>query len=98
MYRGGNNRWFGFYQGFINFHCGFCGERLNYCTKPFKKTFEKTSFRCPKCEVEESYPLKWYRCRGLIGTEPYLVLELWLKVEVKDIFMGLQWQEHLRVH
>ena len=89
--------WFGKCQGFITFHCGFCGSKIEHQTKPTKKIFDKTSFECPKCNVRKSYPLKWYRYDIFEeGFEPYFGLELWLKTSLKGKTLWAYNAQHLK--
>ena len=31
--------WRGYYQGFVNLPCGYCGARITHCTKPIKEIY-----------------------------------------------------------
>ncbi len=89
--------WFGECQGFITFHCGFCGTKIEHQTKPSRKVFEKTMFECPKCRVKKSYPLKWFRYYEYReGFEPYFGLELWLKLPFKDKILWAYSRKHIK--
>jgi hypothetical protein len=87
--------WFGYWEGFIKFHCGFCGSKIEYSTKkPTKKLSKDMVFCCPRCKVTKRYPLKWYRC-NFAGRDLYFGLELWLKISVKNQTLWAYNLEHL---
>ncbi|UFH58124.1 hypothetical protein [Sulfurovum mangrovi] len=91
-----DEKWFGYCQGLLKIHCGFCGNKLLYSTKPTKKPYKKLSVKCPKCNVEKCYPLTWYRYKGNKPTDPYFGLELWLQVPVKDHILWVYNDAHLK--
>ena len=91
-----DEEWFGYCQGFLKMHCGFCGSKLHHTTKPTKEPFEKTLVKCQRCNTEKSYPLNWYRYKGNEAIDPYFGLELWLQIAVKDNTLWVYNAEHLK--
>ena len=91
-----NEEWFGYSQGILKMHCGFCGSKLQHTTKPTKKPFETISIKCQICNQEKIYPLNWYRYKGNEPIDPYFGLELWLQITIKDNILWVYNNEHLK--
>jgi hypothetical protein len=76
-------KWNGFYQGFLQHACGFCGSKFQHATKPTKVPFIEAKIQCTACKNEKKYELCWAPYRSNTATDPYFGNDLWLQTNVK---------------
>lgn len=91
-----NEKWYGYWQGFIGRPCGICGSEIHHSTKPTKEPYESTSVKCDACNKEKNYKLKWYRYKENQAIDPYFGMDLWLQTDIKNNILWLYNLEHLR--
>jgi len=88
--------WSGYFQGFVNRACGFCGSSIHYISEPTKSTFESIDLKCETCKKEKAYCVNWYRYRKNKPTDPYFGFELFLQESIKSNILWLYNLEHLK--
>ena len=89
-------KWFGYFQGILKMHCGFCGTKIHYTSKPTKNPLLPELVECKFCKVEKTYPLVWERYKGKETIDPYFGLELWLQTEVKNNTLWVYNTDHIK--
>ncbi|NVK51401.1 MAG: hypothetical protein HWD85_00595 [Flavobacteriaceae bacterium] len=87
--------WSGYYQGFINLSCGYCGTRITHCTKPIKEIYAKENVTCTSCHKKRAYGLLWAPYKSNTATDPFFGYDLWLQIEVKNNILWGYNKEHL---
>ncbi len=90
-----DEKWFGYFQGFVERSCGFCGTHICYSTQPTKEPYELVMLKCDACKKEKDYALNWYRYKVDKPTDPYFGLELWLQIDIKDNILWMYNMDHL---
>jgi hypothetical protein len=90
-----DEKWYGYYQGFVSRSCGFCGSQISYTTEPTKAPNENVTLKCQSSHRDRDYPLNWYRYKEEKPTDPYFELQLWLQTDVKDKIIWFYNMDHL---
>ena len=90
-----NDKWFGYFQGFLNRACRHCGSSISHTTKPTKKPYKSTDITCGACKSTRTYEFKWYKYRNEKATDPYFGFDLWLQAKIKDNILWLYNIDHL---
>ncbi len=91
-----SNKWYGYYQGFINRSCGFCGNKILSSNKPTKELYEKQIVKCGFCNKEREYEINWYHFKNERPIDPYFGMDLWLRTNIKSDLIWLYNIEHLK--